>query len=342
MRRNDRPYCMTSMRRRRWSGIFMIGAIVLWLVPFFIAGANWHRPQLLDKITNFQHSAAALFTKRPTSWWQHVIQVQRAGEAQWTTVAASDLSTMSAFGYRTRIDRMLLEVGDKPVAENVKRRLAAWVAHRLGELYPSARKVTMVRYVRTVWPVGTRELAQPAGAWSIPPVELLADRQVRIKGIYRINRDGATKVPEGEEIKGTQARPALATTAPGKIPKRTFAPTPTGPDSLLARNLPPADTVRALIQSQPAAHAPPNRALPAIGRTRATLSPVPGASPSASTSTVPGPRVNPAPLSPVRTSPALDLPLASPATVPAGGASLPAPPGAAPANIPSTGGSPRH
>jgi hypothetical protein len=215
------------MRMMGFSRFYLGLAMVLYLVPFFWVG--WRGGEVLKfaRWWGFQHSAAGLFTQRSTVWWDHHLEgrfgeeflekgrgySERAGEG----VEALDergVFAMGAFGYRTRLDRILNESNRSVLKEQIRERLAAHVALKLnGE---GGRGLEEVRLVRSLWRVGGEGMAKPDGAWNPPEVTRLSDKQRVVLGSYRVVEDGRVVVL-AKEMNGAKGESQVGAKAVGEI-----------------------------------------------------------------------------------------------------------------------------
>lgn len=134
---------------------------------------------------------------------------------------------MGAFGYRTRLDRILNESHRSRVREAVRERLARHVFDKERELHemwqnadgverrpaePTLPQLQELRLVRSLWRVGTPDMAQPAGAWDPPPVTELPDGQRLVLGAWQREEDGtvlALKVEPDRKVRSAGS-PGLA------------------------------------------------------------------------------------------------------------------------------------
>ncbi len=137
--------------------------LIAWLVPFYWAGSMRSVTVPLYPRLAFQYTAAGLFTRRVSSWNQTLIQVQSKGAADWKTIDTAELSPMGAFGFRQRLDRVLLDTQGKQTAKLVQQRLAEWTAREYAKLHANEGEVIGVRMGQTTWASNTPEMAMPAG-----------------------------------------------------------------------------------------------------------------------------------------------------------------------------------
>ena len=207
--------------------LFLVWAMLAYLAPFFWTGWQGGDWRVFPKWWSFQHSAAGLFTQRSTVWWDHHLEVrfgeevlengrvdsERAGEG----VEALDergVFAMGAFGYRTRLDRILNESHRSALKEQIRERLAAHVAGKLnGE---GGKGLEEVRLVRSLWQVGAEGMAKPDGAWNPPDVTKLGEKQRVVLGSYQVEEDGRVMVL-AKEKDGTKGESQVGAKAAGEI-----------------------------------------------------------------------------------------------------------------------------
>lgn len=170
---------------------YLITACAVWLVPFFYTGWTGRSLSFLPKSVTFQHSAAGLFTKRSTLWWDHHLEGQKADGSR-EEIPERQVFPMGAFGFRTRYDRILIESGRSPLAGAVRLRLAEHVRRKTGG---GKCPYTAIRLVRTLWTVGAPDMIYPIGEWSPPPVtEITAPQARQLLGTYVSKGDHLVEV----------------------------------------------------------------------------------------------------------------------------------------------------
>lgn len=187
-------------------------------------GGEW---RVFPKWWRFQHSAAGLFTQRSTVWWDHHLEGRFCGEVFEKGKESSEQAgegvealdergvfAMGAFGYRTRLDRILNESNRSVLKEQIRERLAAHVALKLnGE---GGGRLKEVRLVRSLWGVGAEGLAKPDGAWNPPDVTKLGEKQRMVLGSYQVVEDGRVMVwAKGKD--GAKGESQVGAKAAGEI-----------------------------------------------------------------------------------------------------------------------------
>jgi hypothetical protein len=204
----------------RTPGLAVYGGaiLLLWLLPFFHVGWKGRSWSVFPRWWGVQHEAAGLFTQRSTAWWDHHLEFQgsKVHVQEGTGVGAApgaelggaielaerDFFPMGAFGYRTRLDRILNESQRSPMRDHIRERLAAHVAGLLKAEEGGAMEAPggELRLVRSLWRVGDPGMAQPAGAWDPPDVTTLDPKQRLVLGGWKVDEDGtvmlATKAHE--------------------------------------------------------------------------------------------------------------------------------------------------
>ncbi len=165
-----------------------------WLLPFVWAGSTLGRlPFRVPARLWQQYNAAALFTKRTSTWSERLIEVRMAENRPWQRLDMSTVSPMPASGYRQRLDRILSNLQNKKTAESMRRRLAGWIAQQVGE--QTGQQLTGVRFLRRSWRVNTPEMAFPAGAWERAEAPLPATTRETLTGTYNIVAGVVTPAP---------------------------------------------------------------------------------------------------------------------------------------------------
>ena len=189
-----------------------------------MAGWSGRAYSSLPRAVTFQYNAAGLFTRRSNQWWDHHVELQLRDD-QRVELAERSVFPMGAFGYRTRLDRILNESSRRPVADTILDHLAVHIAKEIatgnarlrgdsGEEGDSVHdvasdQVVAIRIVRSVWKVGEPELTNPAGAWQPAPVHDLPRSRRRVLGIWRLIGDKAVRVEtEPESTASTPAEPS--------------------------------------------------------------------------------------------------------------------------------------
>ena len=216
----------------RTPGLAVYGGamLVFWLIPFFWVGQNGRSWIVFPQWWSFQHAAAGLFTQRSTVWWDHHLEfqgsslkVQKEGssplgvkEGELYEGPERKFFPMGAFGYRTRLDRILNESNRSPQRDAIRERLAAHVANKLKkEAEESGEPVVKeVRLVRSLWRVGDPGMAKPEGAWDPVDVSTLAKKQRLLLGGWRVDADGTVALMTKAE------EPPMGTVRLGGPPSR--------------------------------------------------------------------------------------------------------------------------
>lgn len=187
--------------------IFLAAAAVFWLWPFFQAGWKGEAHRFLPEAVNFQYNAAGLFTRRVGTWWDHHIEVELRDGTR-VELPERAVFPMGAFGYRSRLDRILNESNRSRLALEIRNRTAEYVATRIrmGETNIAAAEVVKILLVRSKWRVGSAEMANPAGHWNPPASQSLSASSRETLGIWAFHQDSLIPVialplqmPPGED-----------------------------------------------------------------------------------------------------------------------------------------------
>lgn len=191
---------------------------VFWLVPFFWTGRMGKLPFRIPQRLLSQYACAGLFTKRTWNWNQPLVQVRHMETGEWETLAMEELSPLGAYGYRQRIDRLLLKTGGSKMRNEIRQRLAAWVSRRYAEAHPERGEVQAVRIAQNVWPVNCVEMAHPEGHWVPNPASLGPNGRFEMLAAFAIRDGKATPLLPNKGI-----LPSLTT--PSIFARRPTAPT---------------------------------------------------------------------------------------------------------------------
>jgi len=183
--------------------------VVAWLLPFYCVGAMLGLPFRVHSRIAFQYSAAGLFTRRVSSWNQPFFQVRTYVASGWKTIDTSELSPMGAFGFRQRLDRVLLDTSGKKSTAAIRLRLAEWVAREYSKRHPGDGEVIGVRFGQTTWESSCPGMASPSGAWMREPVDVEPSTPFRAYATFNIIKGKAEVERQGQP----------AVTAPPKTPK---------------------------------------------------------------------------------------------------------------------------
>jgi hypothetical protein len=178
---------------------------LFWLIPFFLTGSLLGTPLRVYRRLEFQYSSAALFTRRIARWNQPVFQVQTGNAPDWKILNTSELSPMGAFGYRQRLDRILLDTNGKKTADEVRQRLAEWIANTHASKHPVLGAVTAVRMGSYSSPSNSPELAAPSGRW-VPGLQ--PNSTLNVYATYMIREGKASPV---RRDKDTNSVPSTST-----------------------------------------------------------------------------------------------------------------------------------
>ena len=175
--------------------MLLVAFTVLWLMPFFWVGQTRALPVRVPQRLLHLYACAGLFTKRTWNWNHPLIQVRHEGSAVWKTLRTAELSPLGVYGYRQRIDRLLLKSGGTKVESAIRSRLAAWVAQRTEETEPGADRVEAVRFTQNVWPVSCPDLRSPSGHWGCDPAELGPDGRNVVMAEFSIQEGKVLPAP---------------------------------------------------------------------------------------------------------------------------------------------------
>lgn len=171
--------------RQQYPIVFSIGCVVCWLAPFFWSGWQGRVVSWMPKSITFQHTAAGLFTRRTTRWWDHHVEAQDSRD-QRREVHERMVFPMGAFGFRTRYDRILIEMNRSPLGPQTRLRLAEHAFKRLEVTDLDNPTPKALRVVRSFWDVGAPDMAHPAGWWNPPPVTGLTGKSRLVLGTYQL------------------------------------------------------------------------------------------------------------------------------------------------------------
>ena len=211
----------------------------MWLVPFFQAGWSGRAYSRLPRAVTFQYNAAGLFTRRSNEWWDHHIELQfRDGSRR--ELAERSVFAMGAFGYRTRLDRILNEGYRRAKREKLLDHLGGFIANAVsardsvplasGGAIIASEDIVAIRIVRAVWKVGDPRLAQPEGHWNPPPVHELPASQRRVLGAWRLQDGAAVRLESPSPGAPGEQKPGSVTRRPIVLPGSASENSP--PDSL--------------------------------------------------------------------------------------------------------------
>lgn len=241
--------CQDFPRKRGYARLFFVAALLAWLVPFFVAGWTGRSWSVFPRAWSFQHSAAGLFTRSSTRWWDHHLEGQDAQDRRFEIPERGPFP-MGAFGFRTRLDRILNDSNRSRLAGQIRLRLAehvlAWHRRTAGESAKetaggeSAAAWKAIRFVRSSWQVGEPAMKHPAGEWTTPAVTEIPAANRQVIGTYQILKDRVIEVgqrPSGNRVvqapaspRKSNARALPANPQPARggvpvvVPKRPSAP----------------------------------------------------------------------------------------------------------------------
>ena len=279
--------------------IFLGFSFIFWLVPFFCSGWTGRSWGILPKAVSFQHTAAGLFTKRSTLWWDQHIEA-RGMDGRSFEVPERAVFGMGAFGFRTRFDRILIETQRSSVSRQVRWRLAEHVLARVeGDpgvtMDPSVESgrerlgppVKSLQLIRTLWKVGSEGLANPAGEWNPPPVTEVTGPNHQVLGTYQLVNGKAVEIRTPRSLdasrtarSGAGSRTTMGSATAGSAPRVIGATVPrviNGVPQPVSSGATSAPTKRTLVVPAPAPGSPPGTVRSAVipGRTAPVQNPTP-------------------------------------------------------------------
>lgn len=170
--------------RQQYPIVFSIGCVLCWLAPFFWSGWHGRVVSWMPRSVTFQHTAAGLFTQKSTRWWDHHLEAQDSRD-QRSEIDERMVFPMGAFGFRTRYDRILIEMNRSPLGPQTRLRLAEHAFERLKLAGPDNPPPKALRVVRSFWDVGAPDMTHPAGWWNPPPVTGLTGKSRLVLGTYQ-------------------------------------------------------------------------------------------------------------------------------------------------------------
>lgn len=149
-----------------------------WLVPMAVTGVSNravpHFPRYLQNL----HRCACLFTKRTPTWTTSYLQIEPAGSGTWVELSEDGYFDMPAFGYRTRLDRIVgHSAGVRAGGEARLLELAQFVRTRWSELHPGEPALGALRFSWAATSVD--ELRREPGRYQKPPLATLAPGHIR-------------------------------------------------------------------------------------------------------------------------------------------------------------------
>lgn len=152
--------------------------LLCWIVTVGISifRTGGFHPSFVTHYGNITH----LFTHRVNAWaWFEVQARFSGGGGRWVTLRMSDYSGMENYGYLTRLDRILDEVGSPERGPAVRRDLSRWLASSHARRFPESPELREVRFLRVAAPVGSDLLSRPPGRWVRPTLESVPIEWVR-------------------------------------------------------------------------------------------------------------------------------------------------------------------
>lgn len=187
-----------------WYPVFFLATILLvWLVPFFWSGWTGRAWSVFPRPVSFQHTAAGLFTRTSTKWWDHHLEGQDYRDKRFE-IDETKVFPMGAFGFRTRYDRILNESQRSAFAGKIRQRLAEHVYQKYrtqSKLQKDEGQVPLkaIRLIRSVWTVGSPDMKNPPGEWSPPNVVDIKGSNRLILGTYKIDSQKVVEVRTSRE-----------------------------------------------------------------------------------------------------------------------------------------------
>ncbi|MCX6853506.1 MAG: hypothetical protein NTV80_01215 [Verrucomicrobia bacterium] len=179
--------------------ILLAAFCLFWLVPFFWVGIMRPLPFRVPPRLHTAYACAALFTRRIQTWDQKLIQVRYAPDGPWLTPDIQELSPMRVFGFRQRLERLLIASTGRKTNSLLWQRLAEWVVLQQVINHPDSGKVSGVRFAEQVWQVHSSELLHPRGAWNSKTSDVSSAR-FRVLASFDIIQDKATPTSTNKQL----------------------------------------------------------------------------------------------------------------------------------------------
>jgi hypothetical protein len=122
---------------------------------------------------------------------------------------------MPVAGFRQRLDRLMTDSRRSPLKGGIQDRIAAHVAERFSQAFPSEAKVAEVKLIDTRWRTDDPVMTQPVGRWRLPPADALDKKRYSVIGVWRRAGEGFERLdlaPVGDPASsnGTQTRRRLS------------------------------------------------------------------------------------------------------------------------------------
>lgn len=151
--------------------VFLIGA---WLVPMTMTGALQSNMYHIPAPIRNQYRISCLFTHPSRSWHTVHYEVRLAGQLRWKEGPLEGYFDLDIFGYRSRLNRIVLASRYKNKQGEVYGRnklrleeMGQFIAERWATLNPEATKVQEVRFTRVAHKVGEKH-CMARERWSRP------------------------------------------------------------------------------------------------------------------------------------------------------------------------------
>ena len=170
MKRQSRPTLLARPLDYVLCGVF----VLLWLVPVTYSGFAYEPVRFFPDYLRYLDRVACLFHKSQRISSNFYIQLQLQNQKSWVTPPEDLFSTMRPSGHRTRIGWAVARSIADARGELQRQRIAEFVRQRYEDSNPERPRVAAVRFLHILYKIGEPQLAHPSGAWSQPPLEVVA------------------------------------------------------------------------------------------------------------------------------------------------------------------------
>ena len=175
---NPLPNAFIDGQAYFWSWLFLL------ILPFSYVAVLRKRAPLLPVSWETIYHISGVFSGRVTRWRCNYIEVKFEGGKNWAPLRTDPYSRIYPSGWRNRLDRMLDDSNGKRGALT-RERMAAYIAGRHEQLFPSNPWIEELRFVRVWFSTGEPGMARPEQGWAYPPLPFVPAGDRKILSTHR-------------------------------------------------------------------------------------------------------------------------------------------------------------
>lgn len=160
--------------------------LIFWIVPLLYVNLSKQEIAFFPRTLTYFQRVGLLFTDGIERWPNYYIQALPENSQDWITLPENDYFRLQPFGYRTRLNQMLLPFVQyaygyqhwHTTRMERNEEVAVWIKNRYEKLYPYQPRLKAVRIVLAWYDMN--ESTPVYGHWRQPPLESFPKDKVSV------------------------------------------------------------------------------------------------------------------------------------------------------------------